>query len=142
MRQELKFLLKFLKFLEAGTEISFEAMEECCLLACSPWLDQHAFSYSLGTYPGATPPIVGWDLLLHQSLKYIYIFPQTSLVEAFSQLCFLFPDNCVKTTKQAQTTTNPTRTASQWPVFQPPHDFTLFVRRLYAVRRHTQRTVI
>ena len=46
--------------LEAGADA--EAMEECCLLACSPWLAHPAFLYSRGLPLEMIPPMIGWAL--------------------------------------------------------------------------------
>ena len=53
--------------LEAGADA--EAIEECCLLACFPWLAQPVFfPTELGSMnPGMVPPTIGWALP-HQSL--------------------------------------------------------------------------
>ena len=75
--------------LEAGADA--EAMKECCLLACFPWLAQSAFLQNPGPpaqeghhpqWAGPPPPITNLESAPQACL-------QPDVMEAFSQLRFL-----------------------------------------------------
>lgn len=78
--------------LEAGTEAG--TMEGCCLLTCSSWLLHLAFLHTQDQRPGVAPPREGWGFPHHHRSETCHTDLQPSnVMEAFSQLKILFPDN-------------------------------------------------
>jgi hypothetical protein len=69
--------------LKAGTQA--EAIEECCLLACSSWLNQLAFLYtSESTAQGWDHPEYTRPILIINEENITQAYVQTNLTRAFS----------------------------------------------------------
>lgn len=115
-----------------GTQSRNLERTEVRAMAYSSRLAHSIVLYNPGppTYLGVAPSMVGWALP-HQLLnnKTIHRLANSSIMEAFSQLSFPFPDNCslcqVDKTTQNKNKNHPTRTLynvavlkiSKWLIF-------------------------
>jgi hypothetical protein len=72
-------------------EIKAKITEECCLLACSPWLAQSAFLYIPG--PPAEGSIGKPPTSIIDEENSVHTCLQANLREAFSHCSLLFPDD-------------------------------------------------
>jgi hypothetical protein len=70
---------------EVRPGLEAETMEECCVVACSPWIALSAFLYNHHQ----------WAKAFHITKQQACCsdLPQANLMAALSQLRFLFPDN-------------------------------------------------
>lgn len=94
-------LQALMKGVRRGTQA--EAVEERCLSACSPWLTAQPASYTTQAHsPGAASPTVIWAFPHQSPMKKMLLPPPPkppqgllteNLMEALSQLRFLFPGN-------------------------------------------------